>query len=402
GTFSIVGQNNEFGFGGYYDNTTTRFSSSGVQQPDPAAHETSAFFRDAWHPINSPLTTYVSAYFKHSTVTNTSFVDPRIAFVAEKPNDVFRAAFGYISTQPALTDVFSPFVGASVGSLAGNVRCGTLNSVGGGGNPNALPERASDTEFSWGHRFGLDSTMQLSLYSEPIWNQLYTQTIPVLNYPASYFGPMGYASLNQYANAYVASCGGTQAQAFPFLGADGVLNIGNGYAEGIDLQGRQHITPAFFIDYSYATNSSVALNVPASILQGNLTLVPGGQLAEIPLHKANFALDYTFGTGSRVPIELRSETYFVSSNNDKNLPAYNYTNFIISANTGTRGQANIIINNLFQQNSFAAGLIGNGVPLPLNQYAAASDYTPLIGAGATEEFGLLPRRFEFIYSYKIR
>jgi len=398
GTYSIVGQNNEFGIGGYYDNTTTRFSTAGVDSPDPAAHETSAFFRDVWHPINSPLSTYISAYFKHSTVTNTSFVDPRIAFVATRPNDVFRAAFGYISTQPALTDVFTPFTPNAPGSLAGNVRCGTLNSVGGGGNPNALPERASDTEFSWGHRFGEDSTMQLSLYSEPIWNQLYTQTIPVLSFPASYFGPQGYSSLNTYANIYASTCGGTTAQAFPFLGADGILNIGNGYAEGIDLQGRQHITPSFFVDYSYATNSSVAQSVPDSILSGNLTLVPGSQLPNIPLHKYNFALDYTFDK----MVELRSETYFISSNNDKNLPAYNYTNFIITVNTGHRGQFNAIINNLFQQNTFAQGLIGDGVPLALNKFAAPSDYQPLIGAGATEQFGLLPRRVEFIYSYRVR
>ncbi|MBV8172546.1 MAG: TonB-dependent receptor [Candidatus Eremiobacteraeota bacterium] len=399
GTYSIVGENNEFGFGAYYNNSRSRESSVGVPQPSPGAYEDSFFFRDSWHPLSSPITTYVSAYFKHSTLTNTSFVDPRIAFVGTKNNDVYRAAFGYVSTQPTLLDVFGPFGASAPGSLAGNVRCGTLNSIGSGGNPNALPERASDTEFSWGHRFGEgDSSFQLSLYSEPIWNTLYTQTIPALNFPASFFGPSGYGALNPYATIYQSTCGGTLAQANTFLGVDGVLNIGSSQAEGIDLQGRQRITPAFFVDYGYATNSSVPLQVPASVLQGNLTTVPGSQFAGVPLHKANFALDYTFAK----IVELRSETYFVSANNTKHLPNYNYTNLIASVSTGSRGVFNVVVSNLFNQNTFAAGLIGDGVPLPLNQYAAPSDYTPLIGAGATEEFGMTPQTIEFIYSYKLR
>ena len=400
GTYSIVAENNEFGFGGYYDNTRSRFSTAGAPNPSPGAFETSVFFRDAWHPLSSPLTTYVSAYFKHSSLTNTSFVDPRVAFVGEKQNDVFRAAVGWVSTQPTLTDVLAPFSPAAPGSLNGNVRCGTLNSVGGGGNPNARPERASDTEFSWGHRFGQgDSSFQLSLYTEPIYDQLYTQTIPALNFPSSFFGPNGYATdLAAYTTIYAANCGGTTAQALQFLGVDGILNIGSGYAEGIDLQGRQRFTPQFFIDYGYATNSSVPLNVPVDILQGNLTTVPGSQLPNIPLHKANFALDYAFAK----IVEARTETYFVSANNPKNMPAYNYTNLIISVFTGQRGVFNVNVGNLFGQNVSSQGLIGEGYPHALNQFASPSDYTPLIGAAATEEFGLTPRTIEFIYSYKLR
>ena len=399
GTYNIVGQNNEFGLGAYYNNTADRDSQDGSAAIGSIANETSAFFRDSWHPLNSPVTTYVSAYFKHSTLTNTSFVDPRIAFVENNPNDVFRAAFGYVSTQPTLSDVTSPFSGSAPGSLAGNVRCGTLNSIGSGGNPSLGPERASDTEFSWGHRFGEgDSAFQLSLYSEPIWNQLYTQTIPALNFPAGFYGSTGYGALTPYATIYAADCGGTAAQAEAFLGVDGTVNIGSGEAQGIDLTGRQRITPSFFIDYGYATNSSVPTNVPISVLQGNLTLVPGSQLPGIPLQKANFALDWTVAK----LVELRSETYWVASNNTKNMPAYNYTNLIASVNTGQRGVFNVVVNNLFQQYAFPEGLIGDGVPLALNQFAGPSDYTPLIGAGATEEFGLTPRTIEFIYSYKLR
>lgn len=400
GTYSIVSDNNEFGFGGYYDNTKTRFSTVGVPNPSPGAYETSAFFRDSWHPLKSPLTTYLSAYFKHSTVTNTSFIDPRLAFVLGQGNDVYRLAIGQVSTQPALTDVFSPFSPAAPGSLNGNVTCGTLNDVGSGGNPNAGPERATDQEFSWGHSFGGDSSIQLSLYSETIFDQLYSQSIPVTSYPSSFFGPNGYTTdLAPYLNFVTASCGGTNASNLQYLSVSGVVNIGSGLAEGIDLQGRQRITPQFFIDYGYATNSSVPLRVPVSILAGNFTTVPGSQLPHIPLHKTNFALDYTFGK----VLEARTETFFVASNNPKNLPAYNYTNLILSAYTGQRGVFTVNVANLFQQNAFSAGLIGHGYPLLLNpQFAAQENTAPLLGDQATEEFGLTPRTIEFIYSYKLR
>lgn len=402
GTYSIVGDNNQFGFGGYYDNTKTRFSTAGVPQPSPGAYETSAFFRDSWHPLSSPLTTYLSAYFKHSTVTNTSFIDPRLAFVLASPTDVYRLAIGQVSTQPALTDVFSPFAPAAPGSLNGNVTCGTLNDVGSGGNPNARPERSTDQEFSWGHTFGGDSSVQLSLYSETIFAKLYSQSIPVTNLPSSYFGPNGYQTdLMPYLNILTATCGGTNASNLQFLSVSGVVNIGSALAEGIDLQGRQRFTPAFFIDYGYSTNSSVPISVPLSILSGNFTTVPGSQFPNIPLHKANFALDYTFGR-SRA-IEARTETFFVAANNPKNLPAYDYTDFILSINTGQRGVFTTNINNLFGQNVSTAGLYGHGYPLLLNpQFAAQENTAPLIGNQATERFGLLPTTVEFIYSYKLR
>lgn len=397
GTYSMVGQDNELGVGAYYNNNSLRLSSVGVPLPSPSAYETSFFFRDAWHPITSPITTYVSAYFKHSTLTNSSFVDPRIAIVGDRTNDVYRASLGWISTVPYLNQVFSPFSPTASGAFTSNVACGTLNSVGGGGNPNAKPERASDTEFSWGHRFSGDSSFQFSLYSEPINNQLFTQTIPALAFPSSFFGPNGYGGLNAYVGAYQLHCGGTPADALTHLGVDAVTNIGKGLAEGIDLQGRQRVTREFFVDYGYTTNSSVPLDVPANILKGNLLLIPNAQLPFIPLHKANFALDYTFGK----LVEARTETYFVAANNPKNLPAYNYTNLIVSVFTGQRGVLNIVTNNLFQQNSDYRGLIGEGYPHPLNQYATAADYTPLIGATASERFGLVFRTIEFIYQYKL-
>jgi len=405
-TDSIVWQNNEFGFGGYYDNTVYHLAVDGTIGASnvPIAHESSLFFRDSYHPLSSPLTAYVSGYFKHSTVTNTSVFDPRIALVGQSgQNDVYRLAWGAVTTQPSLDTVGSPFSQGNVGGLTTNVSCNQLNSAGNGGNPNLRPERGTDAEFSWGHRFGQDSTAQLSFYSESISNQLYSQDVPVQNYPASYFGTTDYLAagspLVPFATLVGSFCGITPAQALPLLSVTSTLNIGQGLAEGFEFQGHQRIAPRFYFDYDYATNSSVPISVPLNIQAQNFALIPGSQLPFIALHKYNFAFDYTFNHG----IEARSETYFVGAGNPKNLPAYNYTNFIVTVPTGHFGHANVVINNAFQQNAFYEGNIGHGYPLALNPaFASQEDFTPLVGNQTTEAFGLTFRTIEILYTYTIR
>ena len=394
-TDSIVGQNNELGLGAYYNNTALLFTNTGAQRPSPIAHETSFFLRDAYHPISSPMTVYASAYFKHSTVTNSSFVDPRVAFVQTQGNEVYRAAQGWISTQPLLTQTAGPFVPGAPGALNGTVNCAGLNGIGSGGNPNLAPERASDTEFAYGHRFSGDSTIQLSLYTELIHSQIYTSIVPVSAFPSSFFGS---TDLTAYTTKVIAQCPGitTTAEALTRLGVDSPVNIGTGLAEGYDLSGRQRLSREFFIDYEYAVNSVNPLSVPVSVLQNNLFIVPGSQLPRIPLQKANFSLDYAFPGG----IEARSTTYFVAANNPNNLPGYNFTNFVLSYTAG-RNTITGTVNNLFNQWASYQGLIGQGYPLPLNSFATAANYVPFFGSQATEQFGLPFRTLNFVYSYKL-
>ena len=53
--------------------------------------------------------------------------------------------------------------------------------------------------------------------------------------------------------------------------------------------------------------------------------------------------------------------------------------------------------NVWNQWASIAGLVGDGVPLPLNQYATQSRYEPYIGTAATEQFGLPFRSIYFSY-----
>ena len=127
------------------------------------------------------------------------------------------------------------------------------------------------------------------------------------------------------------------------------------------------------------------------MLQNNLALVPGSHLPEIPLHTYSVALDYQ----THKNYEARIVDYWTSHKNAKNRPAFSWANLLLSAPAGA-GSFNVY--NVFQQNVDIRGLIGEGVPHPLNQYAGSSSYEPLTGAAATELFGLTPRTIEFSYT----
>jgi hypothetical protein len=58
--------------------------------------------------------------------------------------------------------------------------------------------------------------------------------------------------------------------------------------------------------------------------------------------------------------------------------------------------------NLFNQDAFIQGYLGEGVPLALNQYATKASYAPYLGASATELFGLPYRSFFVSYSLQVR
>ncbi|HLI97275.1 MAG TPA: hypothetical protein VKT72_14500, partial [Candidatus Baltobacteraceae bacterium] len=391
----ILGRDNEFGFGYFWENSAYQYQQNGALQPAPITHQNSYFLRDAWHPLNSRLTTYGNVWFKHSTVTNSSFVDPRLAFVYTQGDNVLRLAGGRTSTEPFPSDVESFFQPTAVGVFNGNVVCAGLNPVGAVPSSVLRPEEGVDQEFSFGHRFSGDTTLQLTLYNENIFDQIYNSlTLPLsdLNIP---FDP------TPYANAVARTCGISAAQALSLLGVSGTINIGHTLSRGIDLAGRIRISPSFYVDYTYDTlSTALKANDPSLInplFGGNLTLIPNSQLPNVPLHKYSFTLDDTLWHDT----EIQLETIYESDNNQRNLPAYTYSNLVLSVPIG-RAVFSTTVNNLWNTYADYRGLIGEGYPLPLNSFAQRSDYAPFLGAQATERFGLPFRTIQFNYSVKVR
>ena len=395
----VDGTANDIGFGYFYENTASDYRSytPSLTTAGPITHDTAFFLRDAYHAPASDLTTYLNAWFKNSTITNTSFVDPRIAFVLNKPNDVYRIAVGRTSTQPTPDMLDQPFAPASVGAFSGGgVSCSGLNPVGGVPSSDLRPEQATDEEASVGRRFSGDSTAQLTLYNTNLFGQIYSTTAPLSSVSLPGFDP------TPYANVIQNQCPGlTQQQAIALLGVSGNVNIGHTVARGIELTGRQRWTARFFTDYSYDTQSSFLQSQDPSLINpadgGQLFFIPGSQLPNVPLHKYSYAFDYTFGRG----LEARIDTYHYSVNNANNLPAYGYSNLVLSAPEGTSTIA-LSVDNLFNQDADYRNMVGVGVPLPLNRFAQASDYQPFFGAGSTELFHLPFRTIELHYTTKIR
>jgi len=181
------------------------------------------------------------------------------------------------------------------------------------------------------------------------------------------------------------------------LGLSGTVNIGQLQARGFTFSGRQRFDRRTFIDYVWDLDSTVLKSVPVNFLQSNLTDIVGSQLPSLPLHTLTATLDHNFGRG----IDARYTLHTVSVNNTKSLPAYNFSDLSVSAPVSS-GTFAVSVSNLFSQYANIEGLRYQGVPLPLNQYATASDYAPYTGANATEWFGL-PYRMIFVnYTFQTK
>jgi outer membrane receptor for ferrienterochelin and colicin len=392
-TDQYSGTNNDVGLGLAQNNYAYLFLSNGVQQPSPIVHDDTAYMQDVFHPVNARYNLYVNAAETHSTITNSYSFDPRVALVYDLPgHNVVRVASGVTTVQPYATYIDLPYSPIAFGALNGNLNCTGLTTIGQVADPSLQPERASDEEVSIGHRFGSDSIVQLEAYNENVNDKIYSTIIPAGGLPA---GIIPSATLNQFATAINAACGTSGLKG---VGVNSEANVGRMLAQGIDLSGRQRFTHRFFVDYDYSIESSQLRSADKTTLENNLVLIVGSQLPGVPLHKASAALDYTFGDN----IDVRVQQYWVSANNSKNSPAYNYGDLTVGVPLLQNGTLNIAVSNAFNQFVQYNGLIGHGVPLALNQYATATNYQPLIGAAATELYGLPYRQIFFGYTYRLK
>src|SRR5579885_1782323 len=387
----FAGKTNDFGLGFSYNNYAYQFYQNGSAQPSPIVHDKNVFLEDVYHPQSGRYTIYLNATEKNSSITNTSALDPRLALIYNvTKNDVVRLAAGSTWVQPYATYIDLPYSPIATGALNGNLNCTGLTTIGQVANPNLRPERAVDEELSVGHRFGGDSQIQATVYSENVNDKIYSEVIPVAGLPAGIIDP---TVLKNFQNAANAACGSVAA-----LGVHSQNNVGRLLAQGIDINGRQRATRNLFFDYDYSVESSKLQAADVQVLQNNPTLIIGSQLPGVPLHKGQLGADYVFDNG----VDVRLMQYYVGVNNAKNSHAYNYGDLEINVPVRKYGDFNVVVGNVFNQYQQYNGLIGHGVPLPLNQYASPAQYAPLIGASATELYGLPPRQIFFTYTAKLK
>jgi len=393
----FAGTDNDFTVGYNYFNNAYIYSDLFALNPTkntytaPYSNENAFFIRDVWQAQHSPLSAFLNVWARHASETDSSYLDPRLSLLYRtSPRDVVRAAFGATTTEPTSDELDLPFQpgqlaqGITNGTGGGaTYTCSALNSIGSVPSADLKPERGVDEEASWGHTWFGDSITQLQLYNVNVYDKLYSSLIPLSQAGTAGISPSYIAAATQ---ALTGVCGAENYT----LGVTGTVNIGTLQARGADLSGRQRISRRLYIDYDWALTSSVLENAPPQYLEANLTSIVDSQIKSVPLHTANIAIDNTFGV-----VDARYTLFTVSTNNTKNLPAYDYSDLQFTEPVSRNATFTIAISNLFNQYANIAGLIGEGVPAPLNSYATATDYAPYIGKAATEWFGLPYRQIYF-------
>jgi hypothetical protein len=394
----FAGTNNDFTLGYSYLNNAYIYQtiSSSPSYSSPFTNEKAFFVRDVYQPQHSTLTAFFNLWAKHASATDSSYLDPRLSLLDRlTPRDVLRAAVGATTTEPTSDEIDVPFTPSALalGTLQGagggtSYVCGGLNSIGTAPSADLKPERGVDQELAYGHTWSGDSITQLQLYNVNVYDKLYSTIAPLAQTGTAGINP----SYITTANALLATACGPGNYS---LGVSGTVNVGTLQARGGDLSGRWRANRRFYIDYDWALTSSVLKNAPQQLLESNLTDIIDSQIKGVPLHTANVSLDGTIGV-----VDTRYTLNTVSDNNTKNLPAYDYSNLQVSMPVAHLGTFTVAVFNVFNQWANIAGLIGEGVPAPLNSYAPASAYTPLIGTAATEQFGLPYRSIYFSFAFR--
>lgn len=390
-----IGSSETFGAGYSYLNTSYQFLRNAKPKGNPTIQDKSFLLSNVYRAPGSPLSVYANANFGSSSATHTAFVDPRLSVVYDVThNDVVRAAVGATTTQPAGNQVDVPFTESPLGGAGGGkpISCTSPNGIGSAPSTILKPERGVDQELAFGHRFGGDSQVQLALYDVNVFEKLYSTEIPLEQSGTGFIDP---TYLQAQEQKLLATCPGVDPA--QLLAVTGTVNVGQLRARGFTFSGRQRVERKTFIDYDWTTDSTSILSAPVPLLKANESLILGSQLPNLPLHTLDLALDHTFGKA----LEVRYGFHYVSDNNSKNLPAYNFST--LTAGTPIwHGTLSASVSNLFNQNAFIEGLRYEGVPLALNQYATAADYAQYTGANATEQFGLPYRALFLNYTFTLR
>lgn len=408
-TDDIATEKNDIGFGYFvehqqtsgnnrsYDSTTNTVTFT--PQPTLGEGDYSFFLRDNY-TLTDKLSTFINAWDRRSSVTQHTTLDPRISLVYKAtPHDIVRLTAGQADGDPAVNTVNANALSGITNPSSLNPTCNPLvpNVIASGGNPSLEPERSSDLEASYGHRFWADTSLNLVAYVSSVKDQIFSGAFPIT--PLALANPAIAGGLAGYAAKIDAGCPGanlTAADVSQRLGLSGYFNSASALFRGIEASGRVRVAPAIRFDYSYDIQSSQQFGEPANVLINNPFILNGGQIYAIPVHKFNVGADYTGLRGYEAQLQL----YDIGNNNTLNRPAYTYYNAFLSKSVARNLSVTLSAYNLFNQNSQSYGYFGEQLAAPTNPYytgnSSAIGQVVGIGPGTNEElFGLQPRLITF-------
>lgn len=378
-TDDIAKSTNDFGFGYFVEHqleTGNNVAYNGaantvsfVPQASLGEADYSYFIRENYTPAGK-FAIYANAWLHRSNITNQTTLDPRISLVFKPTSsDVVRLTAGQADGVPGANVAFANALSGISNPSSLNPTCapGLLNSVATGGNASLLPERSSDVEAAYGHRFWADTTLNVVAYASSVRDQLFSGVFPIT--PAALANPAIAGSLGGFAGKINSACGTnyTAATVTSVLGLSGVFNASSALFRGIEVTGRVRVTPRMRVDYSYDIQSSQQFGEPANVLANNPFILDGGQIVGVPVHKATVGLDAVNGHG----LEGQIQAYYVSVNNTLNRAGYTFFNGFLSMALGRHVTATLSAYNLFNSDQQIYGYFGAQVANPTNQYAPA-------------------------------
>ncbi len=331
-----------------------------VVGPQLALSDISYFVKDVWTP-SLKFSGFANLWVQRSVNTASTNFDPRITAVYRPDSaDVVRLTGGKAISEPAPGLIQeSPVVNYGAPSSLNPVcGAGNLNPIASVNDPNLVPEKASDLELAYGHRFTPQTTLQGDVYQTWESQALLAGNVPISSVH-QYTVPQHL--VDQYLARIAQVCGGKPTVAD--LGFSTTYNAAGARYRGINLTGTLGITRALAMNANYVIQSASYLGIAQDILQENPTLLDGGQIAGVPLRQGTVGLALSERSGFAANL---TENY-VGGNNTFHRGAFWFANGSLSQTTGSV-TVNLGVYNIFNNAAQQYGYIGYGTFQPENQY----------------------------------
>lgn len=200
--------------------------------------------------------------------------------------------------------------------------------IAGQGNPNEKPEHATEYELGFGHRFGEESSIDVSLYRTN------------LRDPIEVYYPLN-------------ACASPNAPLTSFP-----INVGNAVYQGAEVRYAKRVTPHWLLTASYGLNVAYPLNMPDTVANptSGSNLVAGQQFLNIPQQQGSLGLNW-HNAGWHAALD----TVVRGKNNELNQDAFALVNAAVGRQYGN-ADVTLAGTNLTNAVSGKFTLPGLGVP----------------------------------------
>lgn len=344
-----------------------------------ALGERNFFLRDQYTP-DGPLSIYLNAWLKRSTVTQKQTFDPRLSFVYRlSPTDVVRLTGGRSDAAPAPDLLSGPTtLNTTPSNITPQCTGGQLTTVGNSSNKSLIQESSTDYEVGYGHRFSGDNVINIDGYFSYEKNRIFRGTVPVTDAGVT----IPPSLLSQYFARIIGFCGSANQATIGNLGVSARFNAASTRYQGIELSGRYRANRNLYFDYSYNVQSAADLGVPDSILKRSVNTINGSQISGVALHKGSLGLDIQNGHG----FEGRIDSYYQGQYNPYNRDPFFYANASLSQTVAKNTTLNVGVLNLFNSIASTVLAVGAGPFVAENRFGRDAN----IFQQQTAQTGLLP------------